>query len=72
MPSMAITWAQRLKRVFNINVETCLRCGDAVTVIACIEDPAVVEKILTHRVSKTPPEYRPLPKSRAPPAGLFG
>ena len=72
MPSMAITWAQRLKRVFNINVETYSRCGGAVKVIACIQDPAVVEKILTHLVSKTPPEYRPLPKSRAPPAGLFG
>ncbi len=30
MPSMAITWAQRLKRVFNIDIETCRACGGAV------------------------------------------
>ena len=44
----AMTWAQRLKRVFNIDIETCRECGGAVKVIACIEDPVVIEKILTH------------------------
>ena len=43
-----MTWAQRLKRVFNIDIETCRECGGAVKVIACIEDPVVIEKILTH------------------------
>ncbi len=43
-----MSWAQRLKRVFNIDIETCSACGGAVKVIACIEDPAVIEKILTH------------------------
>ncbi len=33
---VAMTWAQRLKRVFNIDVETCARCGGPVKVIACI------------------------------------
>lgn len=42
----AMTWAQRLKRVFGI--ETCSACGGAVRIIACIEDPAVIEKILAH------------------------
>ena len=32
----SMTWAQRLKRVFNIDVETCRECGGAVKVIACI------------------------------------
>ena len=40
MPSMAITWAQRLKRVFGIDIETCPACGGALRIIACIEDPA--------------------------------
>lgn len=44
----AITWAQRLKRVFNIDIETCSECGGAVKAIACIEDPMVIDKILTH------------------------
>ena len=30
----AMTWAQSLKRVFNIDVETCRACGGAVKVAA--------------------------------------
>jgi len=64
----AMTWAQRLKRVFNIDVEACRACGGAVKVIACIEDPAVIEKILAHLNEKVLPVQAPLlPKSRAPP-----
>jgi rRNA maturation protein Nop10 len=29
-----MTWAQRLKRVFGIDIETCPACGGAVKVIA--------------------------------------
>ena len=41
-----MTWAQRLKRVFNIDITICSRCGRAVKVIASIEDPLVIKKIL--------------------------
>ena len=41
----AMTWAQRLKRVFNIDIETCSACSGAVKVTACIQDPVVIEKI---------------------------
>jgi hypothetical protein len=41
-----------LKRVFNIDIETCRVCGGAVKVLACIEDPVVIEKILTHLQEK--------------------
>jgi len=34
----AMTWAQCLKRVFNIDITTCETCGGAVKVIASIED----------------------------------
>jgi hypothetical protein len=34
----AMTWAQRLKRVFNIDITTCEECGGTVKVIASIED----------------------------------
>ena len=73
MPSIAITWAQRLKRVFNIDIEVCSKCGGAVKVIACIEDPMVIDKILTHLDKRTPlGEPVALPQPRAPPqAGLF-
>ena len=32
----AMTWAQRLKRVFNIDIETCQACGGPMKIIACI------------------------------------
>jgi hypothetical protein len=41
----SMTWAQRLKRVFGIDIETCPACGGAVQIIACIEDPVVFKKI---------------------------
>ena len=66
-----MTWAQRLKRVFNIDIETCRECGDATKVIACIEDPVVIQKILDHLKEKG--EYQDafrLPESRDPPSEL--
>ena len=53
-------WAQRLKRVFGIDIETCPACGGAVRIIASIGDPDVIEKILAHldvkeRVGAQPP-----------------
>ena len=53
-----MTWAQRLKRVFNIDISTCDACGGAVKVIpkafaaltgqalASIENPAVIPTAL--------------------------
>jgi hypothetical protein len=69
-----MTWAQRLKRVFKIDVETCRVCGGTARVIACIEDPVVIKKILTHLEEKLPARAALLlPDSRAPPqASLFG
>ena len=66
-----MTWAQRLKRVFNIDIETCRECGGAVKVIACIEDPVVIKKILDYLKKKEEAtDHNALPESRAPPAGL--
>jgi hypothetical protein len=45
---VAMNWAQRLKRVFGIDIEACARCGGKLKVIASIEEPAVVAKILAH------------------------
>jgi hypothetical protein len=43
-----LTWAQRLKRVFGIDLETCRQCGGRLRVIASIEQPALIERILGH------------------------
>jgi hypothetical protein len=69
----SMTWMQRLKRVFNIDIETCERCSGQVKIIGCIEDPAVIERILSHlngKVLSADPAM--LPEERAPPqARLF-
>ena len=66
----AMTWAQRLKRVFNIDIEVCGRCGGAVRIIACIEDQEIIVRILAHlhkREQATPALPLLTPPSRAPP-----
>ena len=59
------------KRVFNIDIEICEHCGGHVKVIACIEDPKVIEQILKHLKQKaakidTTNQHK-LPPERAPP-----
>ena len=63
--STRMTWAQRLKRVFNIDIETCPECKGKVKVIASIEDPQVIKKILNHLglASRAPTPWLP----RGPP-----
>jgi hypothetical protein len=45
---VALTWLQRLKRVFGVEIQTCQRCGGPLKVIASIEDPMLIERILAH------------------------
>jgi len=40
-----------LRKIYGkavIDIEACRECGGVVKVIACIEDPVVIEKILAH------------------------
>ena len=67
----AMTWAQRLKRVFGIEIETCLQCGGKVKVIASIEDPVVIAKILGHLAAREAP-VRSRPPTRGPPQEKLG
>ena len=43
-----MSWARLLKRVFDIDIEHCPNCGGALKIIAAIEDPPVIVKILSH------------------------
>jgi hypothetical protein len=63
----AMRWAQRLKRVFGIDVENCAGCGGAMRIVACIEDPAAIKAILAHLAGKARPVHAP----RLPPASAF-
>ena len=61
-----------MKRVFDIDVETCRDCGGSMKVIACIEDPVAINTILAHLRGKG--LYRETagsPESRAPPQQDF-
>ncbi len=50
----AMSWAQRLKRVFKLDLQSCEGCGGQVRVIACIEDPVVIGKILAYLETRRP------------------
>jgi len=53
---------------FGIDIETCHQCGGVVLIIASIEDPLVVAKILSHLDKKNKDlDKVNLPESRAPP-----
>jgi hypothetical protein len=41
-----MSWARLLKRVFEIDIEQCPRCGGTLKIIAAIEYPPVIAKIL--------------------------
>jgi len=68
-PSAPMSWMQRLRRVFAIDIETCPVCGGKLRVIAAIEDPPLIAKILGHvqrrealtgRAARGPPETQQL------------
>jgi hypothetical protein len=43
-----MTWAQHLKRVFNIDVTHCLHCSGAVLIVDSIEEPKAIRAIPAH------------------------
>ena len=47
-PRAPLSWAQRLKRVFAIDIESCPQCGGKLRVLACIEEPWLIARILGH------------------------
>ena len=61
---VAMSWVQRLKRVFN--VEVCGHCNGSVKVIACLEDQDVIDRILAHLREKE--QGRPILSHWVPPA----
>ena len=60
-----IHWARLLKRVFGVDVETCPSCQGRVRIIAAIEDPPVIKKILEHLGLPTSPQR--IHPARGPP-----
>ena len=56
--------------LFGVEIDSCTRCGSKLKIIASIEEPLVIAKILSH-LQRTAPDQYPaaLPLgARAPPA----
>ena len=67
-----MSWAQRLKRVFDIDIETCEACAGTVRIIAAIEDPIAIASILDHLEKKGAGAHAyHRPPARAPPAPVL-
>jgi hypothetical protein len=64
---------QRLKWVLAIDIERCQRCGGRLTVIASIEEPALIERILAHlgRPADEAPLHTPFAPRAPPPPSLL-
>jgi hypothetical protein len=63
-----MAWARRLKRVFGIEIELCARCGGRLKVIASIEEPALIERILAHRRERGEEAAPPVSRGARAPA----
>ena len=66
-PQTNMRTARLLKRVFDIDLEHCPQCGGDLKIIAAIEEPAVIVRILTHLGLPA----RAPPRSPARPLDLF-
>ena len=59
LPIAPLSWAERLRRVFDIDILACPGCGGTLRVIADVTDPRVIQTILDHVLEGA---------ARAPPA----
>jgi len=61
------TWAELLRRVFGVEIFTCPNCGGARRLLAAIQDPDSIERVL--RAMGLPFDVPELAVARAPPDG---
>lgn len=60
-------WARLIQKVYEVDPLACPRCGEVMRVMALIEDPPVIEKLLKHLHL-----WDPRPPGPAPPAVDLG
>jgi hypothetical protein len=56
LPCSPLSWAERLKRVFDIDISVCPLCGGTLRVIADVTDPDTIQTILAHLRQRAPPD----------------
>ncbi len=55
-------WARLIRKVYLTDPLTCPKCGGTMRIIAFIDDPPVIEKILRYLGLWDPPERPPPPR----------
>ncbi len=63
-------WARLIQRIYEIDPLICPKCSGDMRVIAFIEDPGVIKKILKH-LNLWEVNQKPHPKANGPPEDLF-
>jgi hypothetical protein len=58
-PSHRWRWAQLLRRVFKVDVESCPRCQSPLQLIALITEAVALSRIVAHLGLSTPPQPQP-------------
>ena len=56
LPSAPLSWAERLKRVFDIDISVCPLCVGTLRVIADVTDPDAIQTILALLKQRAPPD----------------
>ncbi len=62
-------WARLLEKIYEVDPLTCLQCGKPMRIIAFIEDPRLIRRILLHLGSWQRLERSPPPPTLCPQAG---
>ena len=56
-----LSWSELMRRVFEVDVLECPRCQGPMRILAAIEQPEVIRRILTHLglPPRAPPAHPP-------------
>ena len=65
IPMAPLSWAERLKHVFGIEITVCPHCGGRLRVIADVTDPEAIGRILEHVRREGLPRAPPSQRDRA-------
>ena len=64
-----LPWADLLRRVFDVDVLACARCGGRMTLLAFVHERRAVRRVLLHL--GLPADVEPVERARGPPEPSF-